>query len=412
MKTQLTLVLMAMLAMAACKNTSVPTPNPGATVRVSAPFASQTTDFAFETFKQVNAAEGVGKNIFISPLSLHIALGMILTGANGQTATEIQKTLKLDAQTLAEANQTYQTLLTNLPKADPAVTLTLANSVWYRQEFTVEKSFQDVLRDTFSAEVSAQDFGSPATKDKINAWASSKTNAKIPKVLDEIKRDDVLFLLNALYFKGNWKTKFDPTRTVDNPFTLATGGQKSVRMMRMNESIRRAFRPGYTAFELPYGSGDRFAMTVLLPNNPGTGSEKLTADALIQSFTAADWKQLQQDMIEGKLDIGLPKFTFSYAINVTDVLKKLGMPMAFTAQADFTKINTKGGLLLSFVKQNTFVAVDETGTEAAAVTTGGIGLTSLPQSYLCDHPFVVIIHEKTSGTVLFMGKIANPETNS
>lgn len=409
MKTTLFSALMSvmtgvLLTVLSCKNTNVASdlnPERASELRVSVPFADQTTQFAIDVTKRVNTQEGQTKNLFISPLSLHIALGMILNGANGQTAQEIQKTLKLDAQTLSEANQTYRNLMENLPGTDPQVTLTLANSVWYRNTFTVENSFQDLLKQSFQATVSSQNFDDPATAGNINRWASEKTNGKIPKVIDQIQPDNVMFLLNALYFKGDWQTQFDPGKTMDMPFRLRSGGTTGVRMMRLNANLKRSFRPTYTAFELPYGS-DKFAMTVLLPN------ENTTADAVISSFSSTEWAQIQKEMVLGNIDIGLPKFTLNYEIKLNDALSALGMPTAFTDRADFTKINAKGGLMLSFVKQNTFIAVDEKGTEAAAVTTGGISTTSMPQATICDRPFLFFIHEKTTGTILFVGKIADP----
>jgi serine protease inhibitor len=404
--TWLTLAVACFLVLAvSCKTTRV-SPAPGTStgeLRVSAPFATQTTQFAFDLAKRVVQDEGAAKNVFVSPLSLHMALGMILNGANGQTAQEIQKTLNLDAQTLASANSTYQNLMQNLPAVDPKVTLQLANSVWYRNTFTVANSFQDVLKQTFQAELSAQDFDNPATVGTINGWASQKTNGKIPKVIDIIQPDNVMFLLNALYFKGDWKTQFKPENTIDAPFSLASGGETTVKMMRLSTNMRQAQQPTYTAFELPYGSDDtRYAMTVLLP------AQSTTADAILNTFTGTDWTQLQQVMKPTKMDIGLPKFTLQYAIQLNSILGAMGMPTAFTDRADFTNINPQGNLTLSFVKQNTFVAVDEKGTEAAAVTTGGVSTTSVQLPTLCDRPFVFVIHEKTSGTVLFVGKIADP----
>lgn len=404
--TLLTVVTGVGLTAISCKNTTLtPPPSTASELRVSAPFADKTSQFAFDVSKAVIAEEGQAKNVFISPLSLHIALGMIQNGANGQTAQEIQKTLKLDAQTLAEANKTYQNLIENLPGVDPEVTLTLANSVWYRNTFSVETPFQDLLKQSFKADVTAQDFNDPATLGKINGWASQKTNGKIPKVIDQIQPDNVMFLLNALYFKGDWKTQFKSEQTIDSPFKLASGATTTVRMMRLNTELKRAFRSTYTAFELPYGS-DKFSMTVLLP------TENSTAEALINSLSSTEWSQLQQVMTSGTIDIGLPKFTLSYDINLNKALSALGMPTAFTDAADFTNINKQGGLTLSFVKQNTFVAVDEKGTEAAAVTTGGVSVTSMPIPTLCNRPFVFVIHEKTTGTILFVGKIADPTKTS
>ena len=173
--------------------------------------------------------------------------------------------------------------------------------------------------------------------------------------------------------------------------------------MRLSTDLRQALRPTYTAFELPYGSGNtNYAMTVLLP------AQSTTADAVLNNLTGSDWAQLQKDMKASKMDIGLPRFTLNYAIKLNSILSAMGMPTAFTDRADFTKMNDQGNLTLSFVKQNTFVAVDEKGTEAAAVTTGGISTTSVQLPTLCDRPFVFVIHEKTSGTVLFVGKIADP----
>ncbi|QMW02125.1 serpin family protein [Spirosoma foliorum] len=404
--TLLTVTAGVFLTTISCKHSDVsPPPSTAGDLRVSAPFASQTAQFAFDVTKEVVAEEGQANNVFISPLSLHIALGMIMNGANGQTAQEIQKTLKLDAQTLTEANNTYQNLLENLPGVDSKVTLSLANSVWYRNTFSVETSFQDLLKQSFQAEVSAQNFDDAATVGKINNWASQKTNGKIPKVLDRIESSDIMFLMNALYFKGDWTTQFKPEQTIDSPFKLVSGTTTTVRMMRLNTALKHASRSTYTAFELPYGSGN-FAMTVLLP------AESTTADALINSFNGDEWTQLQQAMTSSMIDIGLPKFTMSYAINLNKTLSTLGMPTAFTDVADFTKINKKGGLTLSFVKQNTFVAVDEQGTEAAAVTTGGISVTSAPVPILCNRPFIFVIHEKASGTILFVGKIADPTKTS
>ncbi|GAB3944472.1 serpin family protein [Spirosoma harenae] len=396
-----------LLTAISCKNANVdPGTSTAENLRVSTQFADQTSQFAFDVTKKVIAEEGQAKNVFISPLSLHIALGMIMNGANGQTAQEIQKTLKLDAQTLTEANQTYQNLMENLPGVDSQVKLSLANSVWYRNGFTVENSFQDLLKQSFQAEISAQNFDDAATVGKINNWASEKTNGKIPKVIEQIQPDNVMFLMNALYFKGDWKSKFDPNLTVATPFKLASGTTKNVPMMWQNTELKRSFQPTYTAFELPYGS-DKFAMTVLLP------AETSTADALVNNLTGADWTQLQKSMTAGTINVGLPKFTLNYEIKLNNALTALGMPTAFTDAADFTKINRNGGLTLSFVKQNTFVAVDEKGTEAAAVTTGGISVTSAPAPVVCNRPFVFVIHEKTSGTILFVGKIADPSlTNS
>jgi serine protease inhibitor len=376
-------------------------PSPaGEDVQIPENFAGRTDDFAFDFFKRLNDEETTDKNVFVSPLSLHMALGMLVNGANGQTADEIQKTLKLNGISLADANATYLKLMEGLPNADPKVTLGLANSVWNRDTFKPETDFVSILKNSFKADASSFS-GSDATP--LNTWASNKTNGKIKKVLDQIEPQMVLFLMNALYFKGDWTTSFDEKKTMDYPFQLANNQTKNVKMMQMKSKISFANRDGYFAYELPYGNG-RYAMTVLVP----TGTKGV--NELVTKLTATEWNQLQQSLKEvNNLAIGLPRFTLEYEIYLNEVLKKMGMPTAFIpGAADLTKINEAGNLNVGFVKQNTYVAVDEKGTEAAAVTTIGVELTSLPQTYYADRPFVFIISEKSSDTVLFMGKMVNP----
>lgn len=393
--------LLLLWAALGCNSRSMSPNNDGKSVEIPARFASQTNDFAFEFFRKLNDESlQTNKNVFVSPLSLHIALGMLLNGANGKTADEIQQTLKLNAISVGEANQAYQKLMEGLPQADPQVTLNMANSVWHRNTFQPETDFLTTMKSGFKAEVSPF-VGTDATP--LNEWASDKTNGKIKKVLDSIDPAMVMFLMNALYFKGDWKISFDEKKTIDYPFQIAEGQMKSVKMMQMEEKLRLATRDSYFAYELPYGNG-QYAMTVLVPKNG-----KNVAD-LIKNLTAKEWSQLQSSMQETpKVKIGLPKFTLAYEVVLNEVLQKMGMPTVFIPNvADLTKINKNGNLNVGFVKQNTFVGVDEKGTEAAAVTTIGIEVTSIGQTYYADRPFVFIIQEKTSNTILFMGKMINP----
>jgi len=404
-RTFLSLSAVVALTLGSCNRDNTPQPSgqkfvPSAGARQ---FAVKTNDFSFDFLKGVNEQQKKDENIFVSPLSLHMALGMLLNGAGGQTAEEMRKTLRLDNLSAEDANAIYKQLMEGLPQADPKVTTKLANSIFYRQGFDVEQAFIQKSQDFFKAKVSAEDFGSPTAVARINQWASDNTNGKIKEVIKEISRDQVMFLMNALYFKGDWKYQFDPKDTQDAPFTLVSGQKKTVKMMRQTSTLRRAYRPTYAAVELPYGDGT-YSMTVLLPN------EGSSADALIRSMNAGEWSQLQQGMAEGKTTVGLPKFTLEYESNLNAVLQQMGMPTAFTTQADFTGLNRAGNLRISFVKQNTFVAVDEKGTEAAAVTTIGVELTSVgPGPIVCDRPFVVLITEKQTGAVLFMGKIVDPK---
>lgn len=372
-------------------------------IGIPSKFSNQTNEFAFEFFKTLNnEAAQKSKNVFVSPLSLHTALGMLLNGANGKTADEIQQTLKLSGISTTEANQIYQKLMEALPQADSKVTLGLANSVWYRNTFQPETDFLTTMKSWFKADVTSYT-GSDASP--LNQWASDKTNGKIKKVLDNIDPQMVMFLMNALYFKGDWKTSFSEKLTSDYPFQLTDTQTKNVKMMFLEDNVRVGTRATYFAYELPYGNG-QYTMTVIVPKD---GNQVAN---LIANFSANEWSQLQESMKEiPKAKIGLPKFTLEYEVKLNSVLQTMGMPTAFIpGVADLTKISSKGGLNVGFVKQNTFVAVDEKGTEAAAVTTIGIELTSVgPNNYYhADRPFMFVISEKTSNTILFMGKMLDP----
>ena len=300
--------LLLLWAALGCSSNSL-TPS-GEEVKIPEDFANRKGDFAFDFFKKLNDAEPADKNVFVSPLSLHMALGMLLNGANEQTADEIQKTLKLNGISLADANTTYLKLMEGLPKADPKVTLGLANSVWNRDTFKPETDFVNILKESFKADAT-QFSGSDASP--LNTWASNKTNGKIKKVLDSIEPQMVLFLMNALYFKGDWTTSFDEKKTSDYPFQLGNDQTKNVKMMQLKSKLSFAKRDGYFAYELPYGNG-RYAMTVLVP----TGTEEV--NNLVTKLTADEWNQLQQGLKEVEnLQIGLPRFTLEYEVYLNEV---------------------------------------------------------------------------------------------
>lgn len=375
-------------------------------VEIPASVSDGTTSFAFDFLHKLQETEAAEKNFFVSPLSLHMALGMLLNGAEKETAEEIQKTLKMQGISLADLNAAYKTLINDLPVADSKVSLGLANSVWYKSGFTVEPDFQSVLKHSFESEVTGLPFDD-AAKNRINQWASDKTNGKIKKVLDEIGPDHVMFLLNALYFKGNWKYQFDTKKTLDTPFKLENGAQKNVKMMYASSDFKVASGDKYNAVQLPYGNG-QFTMTLLIP----TGQN--TVDEALASISATSWDNLQKRMIETGVTVGLPRFTLDYSVQLERTLNKMGIGKVFTRAAELGKINKTAYLYVDFVKQDAYLGIDEQGTEAAAVTTIGIGLTSAgpqePPRYICDRPFGLIISEQTSNTILFMGRIKNPET--
>lgn len=355
-------------------------------------------DFSLALFRAVNERKR-HENVFISPFSASMALGMALNGADGETFTAMRQTLGLGELTLTQISGAYRELWTLLSGLDDGVELKSANAIFHDAVFPFHASFIDGVRQAFDAEVQALDFGDePAVLSAVNGWANGKTNGRIPKVLDQVDPDEVMFLSNALYFKGSWRTRFDPARTQPLPFRLFGGTQRNVStMVAERVPLRAGFVNGVQVAELPYGNS-AFAMSIILP---APGSD---VDELIASLTPERWEALLAGLRDERWDVYLPKFTIRYEDEWSDVLTTLGMGVAFSSMADFSRMSERR-LAISRVLQSAFVDVNEEGTEAAAVTTVGVVPVSLPPSVIVDRPFVFAIRERLSGTVLFVGKV-------
>jgi serpin B len=365
---------------------------------------SADNSFAFDLLKTINLSESSG-NFFISPLSITQALGMTYNGASGATKTAMETALRRNGFSTDEINAYYKKLVDALLAADPSTQLKIANSIWTRKDFSVLQSFYDVNTAFYGAKVQALDFTQPSSKDIINNWCSQNTNGKIPSIIDQISNDVMMYLINAVYFKGIWKSQFKTSDTFDGSFAAATGSVP-VKYMKQESAFNYFGNDSVQCAELPYGNG-AFSMVVVLP------ASKYSVDQVVDKLNSSTWKHWQESMRPIQLHVELPKFKFSYKTLLNNSLSQLGMGVAFSDFADFSKIANGRGLAISRVLHNTFVAVDEEGTEAAAVTAVEFGLTSAgPQiaSFIVNRPFLFFIKEKSTGAILFMGKVINPVT--
>jgi len=361
--------------------------------------------FGLKLFQEIVRSDK-DKNVFISPLSVAMALAMAYNGAAGSTKEAMQTTLGYAGLNRQTINESFQSLITLLTHLDPKVKFQIANSIWYRQDFTVEQEFIDWNRTYFDALVRGLDFGSPDAPNVINAWVKENTNGKITKIIDQIKREDLMFLIDAIYFKGTWTYEFKKDATMDDWFVLLDGTRASCKMMQQSNDFKYLETEDFQAVDLPYSDGD-FSMTILLPR---VGK---SIDGLIEKMEATTMSQWLEQMNKTHGSLQLPKFKLEWELKLNDVLTKLGMGMAFIPyQADFTNILKSPPLFISFVKHKTFVQVDEEGTEAAAATAVGIAFTSVggPSGFVMrvDRPFLFMIREHHSQTVLFVGKIVAP----
>ena len=360
-------------------------------------------DFGLTLFRAVADADPEA-NVFLSPLSVSMALSMAANGAEGETWTGMRDALRYGILSRTEMNQSCRGLLDLLRSTDPAVRLDIANSIWSREGFPVLQSFIDSNAYYFDAEIRTLDFSRTDAADIINAWVSGKTQGKIPDIVSAPIPDLVMmYLINAVYFKGSWARQFDPKFTRDDVFQSPGGVQRPVKMMNRDGSLRYHRDALAEIADLPYG-WDRFAMAVLLPR------EGKTLKDLRDALQTEAWEGWLDALKETEMNLQLPRFSLEYEKGLGDVLAALGMDAAFDPQrADFSGINTDRELYISEVKHKTFVRVDEEGTEAAAATSVEMGTTSVPPVMRVDRPFIFVIHERHSGAILFIGQMTVPE---
>lgn len=365
--------------------------------------------FAFDLLGKTCAA-GEGKNIFFSPLSVSIALAMTYNGAAGKTAGAMSKVLRYSGIEIADLNQALKELDDAMAKENEGLRLTIANSLWGNLGVGFSDDFFKVNRRYYNAEISVLDFASPEALGTINGWVDKNTDGLIDKIIDAIPPEAVLYLINAIYFKGTWQTEFDPKRTNDFEFNTAEGGTESVQMMRQSASYQYAEEMGAQAVRLPY-DGNRFAMYVFLP------APESSIDTFLDGFDEILWKAWTEKLTKAKGDVYLPRFKIEYECTLNGALKDMGMEIAFDpSKADFSKIASSshgGGMLsISDVKHKAVVEVNEEGTEAAAVTSVEIKATSAsPEerfTFIANRPFLLAICDDATGSIIFMGVIHLP----
>ncbi len=357
--------------------------------------------FALKLFKATLPGTDDNKNMMLSPLSVSMAFGMTSNGAANQTLKDIRSTMNFGNFTEEELNDYYAKLLTELPGLEPNTTIKIANSIWYTNTFTPIPAFLQVNNDKYNAKIASADFKSPAAVDAINSWVNTATNNKIPTIIETIPDNAVMYLINAIYFKSAWANKFDASKTQKANFRLKSGDIIPADMMSSEIGLNANYSADATVAELPYAN-NKFSMVIILPANKTVKEYAATLDP-------AKWQSLMSGLLPTKSLVMLPRFKFSFDINMNDILKGMGMASAFSNQADFTRINAAGHLAITDVKHKTFIDVNEDGTEAAAVTSIGIGTTSVnPNTFRFDRPFIFAIREKKTGLILFTGVVNDP----
>jgi serpin B len=384
----------------------------GLTVLAASPadqekLASANTGFAFDVLKRITQIQP-GTNVFISPFSVSTVLQMVANGAAGDTKTEMQRVLKTTGLPPEALNAASKDLNQSL-NSQTNVILNLANAIWYKNEFHLKPEFVSVNKNFFLAKLAGVDFGKPESAQTINDWAETSTHGKIKQVVqwpfDPLTR---VILANAIYFKGKWDRQFDKQSTKDRAFNMLPGGRmpKQVPTMWQNGRFNYQQGDGFQAVRLSYAGG-RLQMYLFLPDT-NSSPTKLLADLNAESWRDKILPKFQDS--DGTL--ALPRFKLDYDVILNDSLKALGMKRAFD-DADFSAMADEP-LFVSEVKQKSFVVVNEEGTEAAAVTTVNMmtrgRLLHPPEIFkmIVDRPFLFVIGDDTTKSILFMGVIYDP----
>jgi serine protease inhibitor len=359
---------------------------------------SQDNEFALDLLKKTITNSGES-NVFISPLSVSVALGMAWNGAGGTTKTEMATALKMSGMTDDNLNEYYRTMVDSLPTADSSTVLDIANSIWCKEGFEVKKSFLNINSKYFDAEIRNLDFSKSWAKDTINAWCAKKTNNLIKDVIDRIDPYTMMYLINAVYFKGHWTSPFDKKLTSEANFKDEQGNLNKVNMMYKKDTFPY-YSDSYAQYlDIQYGNG-AFSMTVILP------SEGKTTEDVLKYLDTEKLNSVLEKLQTQTVIVNFPRFKTECSYELSPELIAMGMKKAFEENADFSGISDLD-LYITSVLHKTYVEVTEEGTEAAAVTAIVIGTTSIPNypEFTANKSFVFLIRERGTGVILFAGKM-------
>lgn len=361
--------------------------------------------FATNFFKL--AAKKPDSNVVISPYSVSTALSMAYNGAGSKTKSEMQNVLDYTGLSDEAVNQQNSSLYKSLMHVNPSSELTVANAMFANKNFEFVKGFMDSNQKYYGAKLETLDFADLSTVNKINNWVKDNTKSKIPSILDKVAPDAILYLVNAVYFKGVWLDEFKKDETQPVDFKLSNGSKKTVEMM--NRSAKMSYFAGnnFQAVMLPY-KDKRLQMCIFLPD------KKSNITAFINSLTPENWSEWREQFRKEEGHLGLPRFKVEYKTELSEVLKAAGMPCAFEDNcADFKKMIEQNAMI-SRVLHKTYLEVNEKGTEAAAATAVEMMPTSAamnpkpPFEMICDRPFVVAIRDEKTNAILFVGAIVDP----
>jgi len=358
---------------------------------------------AIELFKQSVLTEDAYKNVIISPLSIQYAIGMAANGASGVTLDELMKVLGAPSEQLKDVNANLKAITSNIIGESKNYKIGISNAVFFdASKFQMNDNYKGVLTDAYQSKLQQLNFKEVDNSLKeINSWVSEKTNGRIPKVLDNIQDDEFMFLINALYMKATWDQPFDDRATYAAEFKDSKNAVHPMQLMNQRADIAYYKSDAEKTIVMPMAGGKLEAVFIL--------PEQLGVIDYISQMSTAGVTKMTENAVKRDLMIGLPKMELLMKYDLKNILQDMNIKTAFGEQADFTKMGTATNqIILTRALHDVFMKMDESGMEGAAVTTIGVGVTSLPEYVGFDRPFVMLVYEKATGAYLFMGKVEKP----
>ena len=358
---------------------------------------------SIDVFKMTVRSEEPNKNVIISPLSIQYAFGMAANGASGETKEQILKLMGSNAGTLGDINNNLKAIQDKISGQDKDYSVSVSNGIFYDgSKFSISDTYEKVVKDMYRVSIKKLDFNKVDQSVKtINDWVSANTQQRITKVLDNINQEEFMFLINTLYMKAGWDKPFVPEMTHDSKFTTSTKVEKEVPMMSQRGNIASYTTDDESAIVMPMSNG-RLEALFIMPN-------KTDIYNYVSSITASKIDRMYNEAKVGDIQISLPKVEMKMHYDLKNILQKMGITDPFNERAKFETMGTASGkILLTRAIHDVFMKVDEKGMEGAAVTTIGVGTTSMPPSIYFDRPYMMVVRDRATGTYLFMGKIEDP----
>lgn len=402
-KTLIYLVSLVIL-FSGCSDANSDGDNPLTSSPKAGEFNNQNNEFGLNLFKQLNGTRRGNENVVLSPVSVSMALGLTYNGTAGETRSRLNRILGWGEMTVPEINEYQKRLIQYYNNHTENISLTIANSIWYNDQLNIYPEFLRNSNEYFAAYHSS--YNSESTPAEINAWASRKTEGNIENIVEDFSPENMLYLMNVTYFKGNWKYEFNEEKTAESYFFKDDGTREKTRMMWQKADLNYYDGKSFQMVELPYNN-ESFCMYILLPDST------MNLNNLVKSLEVDKWKRYKSALEKKRnINFGMPKFRCEYNVGMKELFAGMGVRGLFSqGGADLSNISDEP-LSISEVMHKAAIDVDEKGTEATAATSLAISFTTLvddnPFNLVVNRPFIFAIEEKQSNSLLFIGKIANP----